>query len=436
MMTAAGASVLSSYPRAKKTYQDLGHYVLSVAPSYVSRHGIKARTKIVVGMSCMNKPVAVIGSLGDLDLNVGEILLSQDADVTIFRARNEKRPNLSLPYFARLQQKHIFFFRTPYDLLWRLKGYGFVYSITSYLFFHLQNLSFIYPLLTKIGWPKYMVINTGSDVAERAAEQSRSGFIQRFSLRNSFCTTILNYPHAIKNILQLGKCRWILLPAPYMAYRYRESWQAQEPRPGPMIKFLHASHLDWGQEDNKPGRTSTKGNDRFLKAFIHACKNNLNAHCVILDRGPDRENAKRLIRELNGEQYFTWKPNLTRQEFHDELEECDVVVDQFDVGGYGGIAVEALDHGKTLMTYIHPVCNSLLFGREIPVINVHTEEEIVEGLMRCRNREYLNAMAKRGREWVENYLAMEVLGKRYLFYAEMAMGKCPVKYGWTKGTSC
>jgi len=374
--------------------------------------------------------IAIIGSLTDVDLIFGEILLRQGVEITVLRLQYEANPNLSLPFYSMLEQKHIRLFKTPLELLWTLQHYNFVYSITSALFFHLGKLAFFYPLLIRLGWPKYMVICSGSNITERAIEHSKAGILERFSLRHSFCNVANNYPYAIRNILHLGRGNWVFLPFPYPIYK--EPCQPLRFQPNKPLIFFHPSHLDWGETDNKPGRTSTKGNDRFIKAFIRACKKGLNANCVMLDRGPDKDNAKKLITELGGEKFFTWKPQLSREELHKEMLNCDVVVDQFDIGGYGGISVEAMNHGKPVMIYIHPVCNSLTYGNEVPVINVYTENEIEQALMQCQKREYLDLLAQKGREWIARYMDPEVIGRKYLFYAELAMRRNLNDYGWNR----
>ena len=55
------------------------------------------------------------------------------------------------------------------------------------------------------------------------------------------------------------------------------------------------SNIDFGVNDSGLKRNSTKGNDKFIKAFIKAYKKNKNIKCLILNRGPDKDVAKEYI---------------------------------------------------------------------------------------------------------------------------------------------
>jgi len=375
--------------------------------------------------------IAIIGDLIDSDLVLGEIISRQNIEVAVFRHKSSAGAfvDLSASFYTRLNKKNMNFFSNPFELLFALRKYSFIYSITSSLFFKLRYFTFIYPLLILAGWPKYMVVCSGSNITERAVEWSIGGIIERFSLRHAFCIMLNNYPTAINNAIRLGLQKCIFLPFPYKVtlspQRDTEFSLNKENR---QLLFFHASNLDWGKTDSSFKRRSTKGNDRFIRAFIKACKNGLNAKCLILERGSDSNNAKRLIQEYCGENFFIWKEGLSREEFHKEIVKYDIVVDQFDMGGYGGIAVEALDYGKPVLIYINEECNSLLFDNDIPVLNAFSEEDIERRLFDCQDGSLLRKLSKLGKELVKRYFDPVILGKRYLLFAELASKTKRINY--------
>ena len=231
-----------------------------------------------------------------------------------------------------------------------------------------------------------------------------------------------NYPHAIRNAARLGLCHSILLPFPYAVDCDTTAPEIRTEKHEGTLRVFHPSRLDWGQADSGEARNGTKGNDRFLRAFVKACHNGLDAHCLILDRGPDRDNARRLIDELDGDKFFTWKPNLTQRGYHNELAHCDLVIDQFDIQSFGGVTIEAMAHGRPVMGYVDEYCHSLTFDKEIPVISARSEREIEAGLWLCEDKAYLSGKSLECWEWVRQYENPEVLGRRYLVFAQIAVG--------------
>ena len=369
--------------------------------------------------------LAIVGDLVDADLVLAELCLRQGAQVGVFRTSQKEAPDLDLPFYTALQEDHIHRFSSSIQLVLAARAYDFVYSVTSNFFFRMRVWSLIYPLLVRLGWPRYMVVCSGSNITERAVEKSIAGFLERISLRQSSCIALNNYPHAIENAVRLRLSNCVFLPFPYAVEAPVISRPVVENDDDDVLRVFHPGHLDWQQSDPGRLRNSTKGNDRFLRAFIRACKKGLNARCLIVDHGLDRVAARDLVREMDGERFFVWKPHLTRAQYYDELAHCDLVVDQFDVGAFGGIAVEAMASSKPVMGFVDRDCHSLMFNGDIPVVLAHTEEEIEEALWRCRQSDYRRSHAEMGAAWVRRYQNPEIVGRKYLFCAQTAVGPKP-----------
>ena len=123
----------------------------------------------------------------------------------------------------------------------------------------------------------------------------------------------------------------------------------------PELVLFHPSNLGWGITDPGARRNSTKGNDRFLRALAHFAEETSHPLRVIaLNRGPDREVAHELVTELGLADIVEWRASLTHPEFYATIRDADVVVDQFDVGGMGGITWESMALGTPVLAYLHP----------------------------------------------------------------------------------
>jgi glycosyltransferase involved in cell wall biosynthesis len=159
------------------------------------------------------------------------------------------------------------------------------------------------------------------------------------------------------------------------------------------------SHLDWGEEDNKAGRNSTKGNNRFLHAFA-AVSSGQSEHLIMLDRGSDRKAAKELIRQLGIQEHVTLLAELNRDELAWYYRMADVVVDQFDIGAFGASALEAMACGKPCMIYINESYARECYGDLPPIANAHTAEEIEKQIHALRSEAKRSELGAAAREWI------------------------------------
>lgn len=180
----------------------------------------------------------------------------------------------------------------------------------------------------------------------------------------------------------------------------------------PMIRFFMPSHLDWGQANSEPGRNSFKGNDKFIKGFARAVHAGLKVHLTLLDRGSDREHAKALIEELQIKDHVSFLPEMRRKSLIDQYNNCDVVVDQFSIGSFGTIGLEAMACFKPVMIYLNKEAIIECYKDDPPpVFNVCNEDEIFEAIMQISNEKtHLNEIASRSREWVVHNHSLETVG--------------------------
>jgi hypothetical protein len=361
--------------------------------------------------------VILVGALCHFDLIFAEGLSAQGLRCAVVRlptARLPTQAEMPVPLTA-FKMDDIFTYENPTWFFRFSRRAGCIISITSILPYFLMKWWLLLPL---IKYPPIVNISTGSDVAELARERSLAGSICRSILRRAMVNLVPAYPEILRTLSLLRLKNFEL-------FRY-DYWLA--PRPvvsqstGPIV-FFHPSHLDWGQTDAKANRNSTKGNDRFLRAFFRAAKAGADIRCIILDRGPDRAAARKMIEASGYSGLFEWLPQLSQAELRDRILRSDVIVDQFDVGGFGGISIEAMAQGKPVMIYINDSCWPLVYDIKPPVISCQTEDEIFLAITACQDRKALGVLGETASNWVDiNYRSRTHI-KRLASRIAMALGK-------------
>jgi hypothetical protein len=80
---------------------------------------------------------------------------------------------------------------------------------------------------------------------------------------------------------------------------------------------------------------------------------------------------------------------------------CDIVVDQFRIGAFGGVMFKSFAFGAPVMTYLDEIAIRRVFDEPPPVVNCRTEDEIVaasEELL--REPQVLQRLAQSSRAWL------------------------------------
>lgn len=381
--------------------------------------------------------VAVIGSITGIDFALADALVAAGVPTTVLRGRDEGSLDpRSAALFPHLSVAHVSFFSSKNELLRLLRQFDVVFSFTAALGMWLGRRIYVYPLLRLLGWPPYVDMATGSDVMERALEPTRAGRVQRFTMRHAFAQALPPFPDVIRTAASMRLPNVCMLPLAHLSPREGDgrlppSSASRFRRSADEFLIFSPSRFDWGEADPGP-RASTKGNDRFIRALARfVAEAPRPVHVVLLDRGADRENAKALVRELGLERVVTWGPSLARDELFAAMLEADLVVDQFDVGAFGLTTLEAFQLGRPVLTYVEETCERLVYDENSPVLNAHTEDEILARLREAAEGDALRRRAELARSWARGR-SFEALLPRYLLYATLATGKPAADFGWNR----
>jgi glycosyltransferase involved in cell wall biosynthesis len=390
---------------------------------------------MITGASRPSRPLGIVGSMCGLDVLLGDALVRAGASVRVLRPTGmEARTAADLADAEALTAGHVRIYRGTRSFLTTVRCCSFVFSYSAQLGYEAGRALRVWPLLQRLGWPAYMNIATGSDMTELARAQTPQAATHRRALRHAWMNMVLHYPEALRTVAHLRLRNACVLPPLQVPVAQAEpapvgSGTCYRRHPDELVIF-HASHLDWGREDATPGRNSTKGNDRFLRAAAEAIgTRGLRARLVILDRGPDAAHARALVRDLGLDEHTVWLPPLSRAELQAAIAEVDLVVDQFDVGALGMIAWEAMSAGRPVATYLNEATQRLVYEEPPPVLNARTVDDIALRLLAAGDRDWLRAQGERSRAWTQRH-SPDRLVIRYLFYALTATGRAPVDLGW------
>lgn len=112
----------------------------------------------------------------------------------------------------------------------------------------------------------------------------------------------------------------------------------------------------------------------------------------------------RIVEQLQARYDFDFRLiyNIPREEALAMVRECDIVLDQFVIGSFGLVSVEAMALGKPVLCYIRPSLVPLL-PRECPIVNANLDNlaEVLAELLRDGPRR--QELGQQGRAYVEQY---------------------------------
>lgn len=338
--------------------------------------------------------ILVVGNLANFDFIVAENLSRLGFSCVVVRVEQPaEKDSLPLEFIAFDSNERVLQFRGHcwmYGLCRKAKCVIAITGILPWLLKYFWLLAKILP------FPPVVNYCTGSDITELIRERSLNGLIYRSLVRGAALNVLAGAPEILRSALDYKIVNSIFIRSPYMLGVNRPQ---DVENSGPLV-FLHPSNIDWGKSDTSAGRNSTKGNDRFIRAFLRSLDAGCNAKCILLDRGPDRAVARRMIEESGHANAFEWYPTQSPKALADLIVRADIVVDQFDVGCLGGIATEAMSYGKPVMTYVDRSSVSVFYDVPPPLINCRSEDEIFNAILSNQDRNLLRRMGRAADRWV------------------------------------
>lgn len=162
--------------------------------------------------------------------------------------------------------------------------------------------------------------------------------------------------------------------------------------------FFFPTRQDWVEATGY----ADKANDVFFHALAELRKNGYRAGAVCCSWGANVLQSKELIEKYQLNDYILWVKPMAMVKFERMSLACEIVVDQFKIGAFGGVVFKALAVGAPVMTYLDK--NRLLkqYSQMPPVINCQTSSEIVSNIVPFINSpEKLQEIGKKSMQWMK-----------------------------------
>jgi glycosyltransferase involved in cell wall biosynthesis len=107
--------------------------------------------------------------------------------------------------------------------------------------------------------------------------------------------------------------------------------------------------------------------------------------------------------------------SLNQSELYSYYSNCDAVVDQFGVGAFGFIGIEAMSRGKPLICYIKEHNFIKLYGEKPPIISSNNEKELLEYMNRLvADKQFCKEVGINSRNWILKFHSKETLIQKYI----------------------
>lgn len=166
---------------------------------------------------------------------------------------------------------------------------------------------------------------------------------------------------------------------------------------------------------------SVKGNDIMLRAFARVVAQLPKSLLLATTWGADVGRSKVLANELGIGGRVRWLPPLPKRELIDAYRGSDVVLDQFVLGTFGGIAPEAMACARPVVMAFDPEPHRWCFPELPPVVAAREEAEIASQVTRLASEAAeRERLGRRGREWIEDHHGWRlVAGRQRAVYDEL-----------------
>lgn len=164
--------------------------------------------------------------------------------------------------------------------------------------------------------------------------------------------------------------------------------------------FFFPTRHDW-----VPGTGyADKGNDIFLRSFVRLRSDGYRVGMVCCQWGSNVRQSKDLLIENNCSDYVCWIEPMGTVRFERMARACDIVVDQFKLGAFGGVLFKSMAMGSPICTYLDEVQMCVQYADVPPVVNCKTEEEIITRMRKIiEDPSVLEDMSEASRKWIKKY---------------------------------
>jgi hypothetical protein len=147
-----------------------------------------------------------------------------------------------------------------------------------------------------------------------------------------------------------------------------------------------------------------KSNDIFLRAFCQLRQSGYRVGMVCCRWGKNVQESIHLLKDNQCDKHVLWQEPMGTVQFERTVKACDVVVDQFKLGSFGGIMFKAMAVGTVICTYLNEAEILNQYQELPPIINCQTEVQIVQAVQELINHpENINHLSLSAKQWIDKY---------------------------------
>jgi glycosyltransferase involved in cell wall biosynthesis len=171
------------------------------------------------------------------------------------------------------------------------------------------------------------------------------------------------------------------------------------------LLFFFPTRQDWVPGDGY----ADKANDVFIRAAAKLRRSGFRIGIVCCNWGKNVEQTKELIKLEGLQEYVLWVNPMGVVKFERYAKACDIVVDQFKLGSFGGVLFKAMAVGATILTYLDEKMLLRQYPQIPPVLNCKTSDEIEHVLTNIfESPKILEEFKLKSRAWVKKYHSKEM----------------------------
>jgi glycosyltransferase involved in cell wall biosynthesis len=245
-------------------------------------------------------------------------------------------------------------------------------------------------------------------------EQTWRGRLLSLAYRRAARVIITN-ADVLPSARRLGLERATFIPHPIDETKYtpgpstfRSELEAEDAHP----IVLAPARQDWRE----------KRNDVMVRALGELVRGEFpSARLLLGEWGADLEATSALVQELGVAANVRWIPPVPKLRLIELYRAADVVLDQFALGTFGGIAPEAMACERPVVMAFDRALHEWCFPEQPPIVDARDERTLADALRRlARDPLERERLGRAGRDWVErNHGWRLVAGRQVAVYEEV-----------------
>jgi len=258
----------------------------------------------------------------------------------------------------------------------------------------------------------YVAQSGGDDLRIKAFERSITGYLLRraYKKANQF---VYVWPIHKPYVEKLGINNPVYLPRIWDTQFFAKNKLKKRDQKS-LVIFLPTLE-EW----------KTKGNDKFLKAFVKLCKEQEDVFLYYIDWGNDSEKAKEMLQMPDVKERVKIIPGpIPKKEMYELMEKSDILADQFNSGSFTRVGIEAFTFGIPLLVNLDEKLHSSLHVDSPQIINGKNEEEIYSKMKNyCRSKEGLAEIGINAQKWALKNFDLQKNIEKYIQIYENIISK-------------